>query len=114
MSRPQFVPNEAQRKNVRSMAAYGIPQEEIARSIGVTAKTLRKHFRQEVERATTEANARVAQSLFQQATSGTCAAAAMFWLKCRAGWRENDRAGREAAPSVPFVVQVIQEPEGKE
>ena len=35
---------------VRSMAAYGIRQEEIARCLGLrSAKTLRRHFREELE-----------------------------------------------------------------
>ncbi|MEO3475934.1 hypothetical protein AAFN86_29080, partial [Roseomonas sp. CAU 1739] len=37
----------------------------------------------------TEANAKVAQSLFQMATQGKNVAAAIFWMKARAGWREK-------------------------
>ena len=40
-----------------------------------------------------EANLKVAQSLFQMATNGKNVAAAIFWMKARAGWREkNDEA----------------------
>jgi hypothetical protein len=77
---------------VRSMAAYGIRQEDIARCLGLrSAKTLRRHFREELDRAATEANAQVAQSLYQQATSGKSTAASIFWLKTRAGWHEPAR-----------------------
>ena len=31
----------------------------------------------------------VAQALYKMAISGTCPAATMFWLKCRAGWKET-------------------------
>jgi hypothetical protein len=34
MARPKFIPNVEHRKMVRSMAAYGIPQQEIARCVG--------------------------------------------------------------------------------
>ena len=108
MARPRFIPNVEQRGMVRSMAAYGIRQEEIARCLGLrSAKTLRRHFREELDRAAPEANARVAQSLYQQATAGKKTAAAIFWLKVRAGWREAATGTPqlvEAPP--PFVVRI--------
>ena len=73
------------------MAAYGIPEAEVARTIGehgIDAKTLRKHFRRELDIGATKANSAVAQTLYKMATSGTSPAATMFWLKCRAGWKE--------------------------
>ena len=91
MARPRFVASVEQRKMVRSMAAYGIRHEEIARCLGLRSpKTLRRHFREELDRAATEANAQVAQSLYQQATSGKKTAATIFWLKTRALWRESE------------------------
>ena len=50
---------------------------------------MRKHFRDELDRGTVEANVKVAQSLFQMATQGKNVAAAIFWMKARAGWREK-------------------------
>jgi hypothetical protein len=65
MARPRFIPTAEQRRIVRSMAAYGIRQEEIARYVGLRSdKTLRNHFREELDRAAPEANAQVAQSLY--------------------------------------------------
>ena len=68
------------------MAAYGIPQDEIARVVGITKPTLEKHYRPELDRAETEANAKVAESLFRKATGDGAQAvtAAIFWLKTRA------------------------------
>ncbi len=73
------------------MAAYGVPQFDIAKVIGISPPTLRKYFWQEIEIAGVEANAKVAQTLFRKATEGTgkeSITACIFWLKCRAGWRE--------------------------
>ncbi len=72
------------------MAAYGIPQDEIARVVGITKPTLEKHYRPELDRAETEANAKVAESLFRKATGDGSQAvtAAIFWLKTRARWKE--------------------------
>lgn len=78
-----------QRRLVRGMAAVGIPQEDIATLLEIDAKTLRKHFRRELDCGSIEATAKVAQSLFQMATQGKNVAAAIFWMKARAGWREK-------------------------
>ena len=47
------------------------------------------HFREELDRGMTEANLKVAQSLFNMATVGGSVAAAIFWMKARASWREK-------------------------
>ena len=105
MARPRFIPNVEQHRLVRSMAAYGIRQEEIARCLGLrSAKTLRRHFREELDRAAPEANARVAQSLYQQATSGKKTGATIFWLKVRAGWREPATGVPRPVELPPFLV----------
>ena len=98
--KPQFEPTEENRKTVKAMAGYGIPQEEIAAVIGCDPKTLRLHFREDLDTAATIANARVAQSLFNQATSGNVSAA-IFWAKVRMGWTErvvNEHTGRDGGP----------------
>ena len=110
MARPRFVASVEQRKMVRSMAAYGIRQEEIACCIGLrSAKTLRRHFREELDRAAAEANAQVAQSLYQQATSGKKTAASIFWLKTRAGWRESPAIEPRPVEIPPLIIQVYDE-----
>jgi AraC-like DNA-binding protein len=86
---PPYEPSAEQRRLVRTMAGFGVPQEDIARHLGVDPKTLRRHFRDELDTGTTDANLRVAQSLFQMATTGKNVAAAIFWMKARAGWREK-------------------------
>ena len=84
-----YVPTDEQRRMVKVMSGFGIPQTDIANQLGVDAKTLRKHFREELDRGMTEANMRVAQSLYNMATTGGSVAAAIFWMKARAGWREK-------------------------
>ena len=66
------------------------------------AKTLRKHFRRELDRGTIEANAKVAQTLFTMATVDKNVAAAIFWMKARGGWREKPLPDEESAqPRTP-------------
>ncbi|MBR0648731.1 hypothetical protein GXW78_03600 [Roseomonas terrae] len=84
-----YVPTDDQRRTVRAMAGFGIPQTDIATYLRVDAKTLRKHFRDELDLGSIEATSKVAQSLFRMATEGQNVAAAIFWMKARAGWREK-------------------------
>ncbi len=84
-----FLPSEEQRRTVKAMAGLGVPHEGIAVLLDIDAKTLRKYFHPELERGSVEATAKVAQSLFQLATTGKNVAAAIFWMKARAGWREK-------------------------
>jgi hypothetical protein len=77
--------------------------------------TLRKWFRDELDTATIEANARVAQTLYQQATTPGNIAATIFWLKARAGWREKhsvEVTGKDGVPMATQIVVVRREPGG--
>ena len=70
------------------MAAYGIPEIDIAPVLGIDPKTLRKYYREELDLGETKANAQVAGFLFNSARSGNVTAQ-IFWLKTRARWRET-------------------------
>ena len=105
MPRPKLKPTDEQRRQVKSMAAFGIKHEDIARFIGIKSpKTLRKHFRQALDLGSIEANASVAQALFKMATSGDHPSSTIFWLKSRAHWREQAAAAPASLPPPEFVV----------
>jgi len=57
-------------------------------------KTLRKHYREELDTGHFKATAKVAESLFRKATGdgAQSVTAAIFWLKTRGGWRETPQA----------------------
>ena len=80
MARKAFLATEAMREQVRSLAAHGIRQEDIATMIRCDTKTLRKHFRNELDLGIAEANAKVTGFLFDAAEGGSVAAQ-IFWLK---------------------------------
>ena len=89
--RPPYEPTEADRNTVKTMAACGITHDEIARCLGtngIAAKTLRRHFRQELNTALTQVNALVGSQVIAAAKRGE-AWACCFWLKSRAGWKEK-------------------------
>jgi hypothetical protein len=91
-------PTEDQRRTVRAMSGFGIPHDDIATLLEIDPKTLRKHFRRELDRGSIEATAKVAQSLFNMATVEKNVAAAIFWMKARAGWREKHEVQVSARP----------------
>jgi len=76
------------RERVRYLAGVGVPQDDIAKIIGCAAKTLRKRFRDDLDRGVAEANATISGYLFAAAKAGNITAI-IFWLKTRANWRER-------------------------
>ena len=73
------------------MAGYGVAETDIARVIAIDPKTLRRHYRDELDNGHVKANAKVAENLFRKATGEgrEAVTAAIFWLKTRAGWKET-------------------------
>lgn len=100
MSRPRYEPTQKDREKVTSLAAVGIPQVDIATVLGIDTKTLRKHYRQELDESATKANGAVAGKLYSSAMSGNVSAQ-IFWCKTRMGWRETNKVeltGAEGGP----------------
>jgi hypothetical protein len=108
--RTAFVVNDALREKVRHLAGLGVPQDDIAKIVSCAPKTLRKRFRNELDRGVAEANAMISGSLFTAAKAGNIAAM-IFWLKTRARWRErmapDDPAPNADAEASREVVLVL-------
>lgn len=91
--RPGHIPTVTGRRTVEAMAAVGIPQSEIARVLEIDDKTLRLHYREELDTAAIKANARVAQSLYSMAVGDPkngippSFQAAKWWTQSRMGWK---------------------------
>lgn len=115
-----YHPTPAQREQVELMAACGIPEEDMVVLIinpkskkPISPVTLRKHFREELDRGILGANMKVIGGLFKNATTKTKLYPAgnpilqIFWAKCRLRW--NQSAGtvggllgdRSAPPPLP-------------
>ena len=85
---------------VESMSGFGCPQADIACVLDISIPTLHQAFRRELDIGMAKANAKVGQSLFQQAVNGNTAAA-IFWAKARMGWREKqvvELTGEDGGP----------------
>ncbi len=105
MARPKIHPTDEQRRLVKSLAAFGIPQDDISRRLGIRSlKTLRKHYRDELDDGSLEANFAVAKTMYGMATSGHHPTASMYWLNNRAGWKPHFAYESQTASPAPFIV----------
>ena len=85
--RPTFKPTGKLREQVITLSSNGLPHIQIAPLIGCSSpKTLRKHFREELNLGKIQANAKVAGALYQLALEGNVKAQS-FWLKTVGGCR---------------------------
>jgi hypothetical protein len=101
---PPFVPTPEQRLMVQILVSNGTPQDVIARNIhprkgdprGITEKTLRKAFREELDCGYSDTVARMGGTVVREGLKGNIAAA-KYWLTTHAGdeWKttENVRHG---------------------
>lgn len=100
--RPPFVPTDELRERVKMFKAVGIPQPDIARSLGICENTLLKYFKPELESGATDANFLVGKTLFEKATKDKDTTALIWWSKTRMGWKEQKDDPPEGG--VPRVV----------
>jgi hypothetical protein len=107
------TPDPQSRRQVETLAGFGIPEPDIAGVLGIDPKTLRKHYRHELDHGHVKANAKVAENLYRKATGDgrESVIAAIFWLKTRAGWKETviNQVEVEPRDSVKLLLQQISE-----
>lgn len=82
-------PTDESKQTVSLHATVGTPQDIIAKILGVDKKTLRKHYRDQLDQSTAKANATIGGALYNKAKNGDTAAQ-IFWMKTRARWRETN------------------------
>lgn len=101
MAAKAHKPSAETRAQVEALAGYGIQQEQIAQYLAIDAKTLRKHYRKELDGGATKANVMVARALHKNATDNANVAAQIFWMKTRCGWKEtavHEHTGASGGP----------------
>jgi hypothetical protein len=92
------------------MAAYGVPQIDIAKVIDIAPKTLRKHFRRELDTGMIEAGAKVSENLFwigtQRRQLGPAVTAGIWWEKTRLRWSDRTQVDTGNAANQPVAVKM--------
>lgn len=93
----EHKPTKENRELVRRYSALGVTFEDIALKLKINDDTLKKYYQEELDDGRIDANAVIAGTLFAQAKKGNTAAA-IFWLKTRARWKEtqvNEVSGKD-------------------
>ena len=86
----QHKPTKETKRLVETSSGLGLPHEQIGALIGIDDKTLRKHYREELDVGKAKASAKVAQTLFNKALSGDTTAM-IWWSKAQMRWAEVQR-----------------------
>ncbi len=91
MGRRAHAPDAMTQRQVEAMCACGVPETDIARVLRIDPKTLRKHYRDQLDTGSILASTRIAQSLYHKALGDgpQSVTASIFWLKTRAHWKET-------------------------
>ena len=97
----QHKPTPESAAQVEALSGYGIRHDEIATYLGVDAKTLRKYYRDQLDKGMIKANVGVARALHSNALGGNVAAQ-IFWMKTRCGWKETAVFQHASDPDNPI------------
>lgn len=82
--------DERDAKTVKTLSQYGVPQDDIAATIGCCVETMLKLYEKQHKEGRAFANAHIGKRLFEKAMEGDTTAL-IFWAKTRMGWRETSR-----------------------
>ncbi len=102
-NKPEHEATARNRRQVKNMVEAGVGQELIAQIIGCDSKTLRKHYREELDTAKASVDCRIAQTLINKAVKGDTACI-IFYLKARCGWRETNKIEHSATKSFTDMI----------
>lgn len=97
--RPGHVPTDVFRKQVLTFCGMGLTHSQIAMMLSISDETLRKYYREELDKGEAAMNLNVATNLYTMATGNdrNAVTAAIFWLKTRARWSETKRVEHTGA-----------------
>lgn len=109
-------------KKVEALAAMGLNQKEICAAMGISYHVMRnrrneatpasKLIEEALEIGKAKGVAKVANKLMQMVDEGNVTAT-IFYLKCKAGWRENDNINISADKGILVIQKSITEDEKK-
>jgi len=107
VGRPPHLPDATTRNKVFMLSTVGTRHEDIATVLSISADTLTKYYKEELDKGRIEANASVAETLFKQAKEGNTTAM-IFWLKSRAKWKETSQHEISGNPDgTPVEVKIV-------
>ena len=103
----EHKPTADTKRLVETSSGLGLPHEQIGALVGIDDKTLRKHYRQELDVGKAKASAKVAQTLFNKALSGDTTAM-IWWSKAQMRWAEVQKHEMSGPNGSPIQMDVDQ------
>jgi len=103
-------PTDAFKELVETSSGLGLPQEQIAALIGITAKTLAKHYKTELIVGKAKASSAIANTLFNKAQAGDTTAM-IWWTKAQMRWSETVKQELTGADGEPLTIQLLPQDE---
>jgi predicted transcriptional regulator len=97
----EHTPTDEQRRLVDTTSGLGLPHEQIAALIGIDDKTLRKHYRKELDDGKAKANTQIAKTLYNKALAGDTTAL-IWWTKSQMRWSETVKTEVTGADGEPL------------
>ena len=109
--KPPHQPTKVDRDMITVMVAGGIKQADIARAKGIDLKTLRKHYRAELDNGASSINTMVLVEHIKLIKKGN-SAMIKWWEQARMGWRGDagDDDGKLPEQSTRVVVEFVGPP----
>ena len=104
--RPRYLTTPTTQNQVYELSKVGTRYEDIAFMLGISADTLTKYYKPELEKGRIEANAVIAGTLYEKARQGDTASM-MFWLKTRAQWSEKNTTELTGEGGAPINIKVV-------
>ena len=83
--KPEHMPTEESRQKVIDLSCNGFSQAHIGDYFDIDEKTVRKHYRRELDTAKRDKTIALGNKLYLRALDGN-AGAQEFWLKCQGRW----------------------------
>jgi hypothetical protein len=84
----EHLPTDESKRMVESTSGLGLPHEQIGILVGIDDKTLRKHYRHELDMGKAKANGQIAKTLFSKALGGDTTSL-IWWTKTQMKWAET-------------------------
>ena len=97
----EHQPTDEQRRLVESTSGLGLPHEQIAILVGLDDKTLRKHYRHELDAGKAKANSQIAKTLYSKALAGDTTSL-IWWTKSQMRWSETVKQELTGADGEPL------------
>jgi hypothetical protein len=102
---PVYEPTDEDRALVENAAAFGVSRQRMAYRLGIDEKTLRKHFRAELDGGMFKAHMQVGKCIYAMATQSSDekvrADMSKFYARTQMGWKEtsvNKQVGKDGGP----------------